>query len=396
MHAASLVQLLKLLHDSVSSNSEDWSTLPVLATRNSPKRMRGKGEFRPTVQASFILKIPGFPNEDLTNIQDMATMMKAYQFEDSKTGLQLRNIPIPTPQPGEVLLQVEAAGLCHTDCHVISGHVDDWIRKRPITLGHEVAGIITGLGPGVKDLKIGDRVAVSLPGHSTEEPDWENAVGMGFDGGYAEFVTVKTRYVVPIPDSVGFEQAAVAGDSILTAYHAVVYEAEVDASKTVGVIGLGGVGINGVRVAALQGAKVYGFDIDEGKFDEALKQGAKECFTSLEHATHIRFDAILDFAGVGVTTAAAVKAVKAGGRVVLVGMGAPTMELSVLAVVTRRIQLRGSLGASIPEFSEVLDLIAKGDIVPVLEEIPFADVVEGLKRVEKSEAKRRLFTRPNK
>jgi propanol-preferring alcohol dehydrogenase len=322
--------------------------------------------------------------------------MKAYQFENSTSGLQLRDIPIPTPQADDVLLRVEAAGLCHTDCHIIAGHVDDWIRKRPITLGHEVAGTITSLGSQVQGFKIGDRVAVSLPGHSTEEPDWENAVGMGFDGGYAEFITVSTRYVVSIPENVRFEQAAVAGDSILTAYHAVIFEAEVDKTKTVGVIGLGGVGINGVRVAALQGATVYGIDIDEGKFEGALKQGAKTCFTSLEQASNIRFDAILDFAGVGTTTAAAIKAVKAGGRVVLVGMGAPIMELSTLAIVTRRIQLRGSLGASIPEFSQVLDLISKGDILPVLEEIPFADVVEGLKRVERSEVNGRLFTRPNK
>ncbi|KUJ07903.1 GroES-like protein [Mollisia scopiformis] len=321
--------------------------------------------------------------------------MKAYQFEDASTGLQLRDIPVPKAKAGEVLLRVEAAGLCHTDCHIIGGHVDDWIRKRPITLGHEVAGVITELG-SASEFKVGDRVAVSLPGHSTEEPDWKNAVGMGFDGGYAEFMTVSTKYVVPIPANVSFEQAAVAGDSILTAYHAVVHEAEVDSTKTVAVIGLGGVGINGVRIAALQGAIVYGIDIDEGKFEGAMKQGAKACFKNFEQASDIRFDAILDFAGVGTTTAAAVKAVKAGGQVVLVGMGAPIMELSTLAIVTRRIQLRGSLGASIPEFSQVLALISKGDIVPVLQEIPFEDVVEGLKRVERSEVNGRLFTRPNK
>ncbi|KAF8859140.1 GroES-like protein [Acephala macrosclerotiorum] len=294
--------------------------------------------------------------------------MKAYQFEDAVTGLQLRDIPVPTPQAGEVLLRVEAAGLCHTDCHITDSHVDDWIRKRPITLSHEVAGIITKVGSQVTSFNISDRVA-------------ENAVRIGFDGGYAEYMTVATRFVVPIPSNVNFEQAAVAGDSILTAYHAVVH----DTTKTVAVIGLGGVGLNGARVAALQGATVYGIDINEAKFDEALKQ-----------VSHVKFDAILDFAGVGTTTAAAVKAVKAGGRVVLVGMGAPTMELSTLAIVTRRIQIRGSLGASIPEFGQVLGLISGGDIVPALEEIPFMDVVDGLKRVERSEVNGRLFTRPNK
>ncbi|KAH6665040.1 putative oxidoreductase [Halenospora varia] len=322
--------------------------------------------------------------------------MKAYQFEDSTTGLQLRDIPIPPLRAGEVLLTVEAAGLCHTDCHIINGHVNEWIRKRPITLGHEVAGTVCIIGPGVTNFKVGDRVAVSLPGHSTEEPDWDNAVGMGFDGGYAEKIAVPVRFIMPIPENVSFAQAAVAGDSILTAYHAVVAEAEADATKNVGIIGLGGVGLNGARVAALQGAAVYGVDIDKTKFDEAMRQGVTGCFTSLSDAAHIRFDVIVDFAGVGTTTAEAVKAVKAGGRVVLVGMGAPAMELSTLAIVTRRIQIHGSLGASMEEFGQVLELISRGLIVPVLEEIPFMDVVKGLKRVERSEVSGRLFTRPNK
>ncbi|KIN07042.1 hypothetical protein OIDMADRAFT_107207 [Oidiodendron maius Zn] len=322
--------------------------------------------------------------------------MKAYRFQEAETGLQLRDIPTPTPGAGEVLLTVQAAGLCHTDCHIINGHVNEWIRKRPITLGHEVAGTVCDIGPGVTNVKVGDRVAVSLPGHSTEEPDWDNAVGMGFDGGYAEKIAVPVRFIIPMPENVSFAQAAVAGDSILTAYHAVVVEAQADATKTVGIVGLGGVGLNGVRVAVIQGATVYGVDIDKTKFDEAKAQGATACFTSLSDAAHIRFDVILDFAGVGTTTADAVKAVKAGGRVVLVGMGVPTMTLPSLAIVTRRIQIHGSLGASMVEFGHVLELISEGLIVPVLEEIAFVDVVEGLKRVERSEVSGRLFTRPNK
>jgi len=323
--------------------------------------------------------------------------MKAYQWSSSATGLQLVDIPSPTPKPNEVLIHIEASGLCHTDVHIINGHVNDWIRKQPITLGHEVSGTIIELSPSSpSNFKIGDRVAVALPGHSTEEPDWGNAVGMGFDGGYAEQMVVNERCLVRIPENVTFEQAAVAGDSILTAYHAVKIEAEAGPDKTIGIVGLGGVGLNGVRAAALLGAKVYGFDIDDSKFDSATAQGAKKCFQTLIEAEGVRFDVIVDFAGVGTTTAQAVERVKAGGRVVLVGMGSPTMELSTLAVVTRRIQLRGSLGASLSEFEEVLDLIGRGDIVPMLEEIPFADVCEGLKRVEQSEVRGRLFTRPNK
>ncbi|KAL3420995.1 alcohol dehydrogenase [Phlyctema vagabunda] len=324
-----------------------------------------------------------------------ASTMRAYQLDDPVQGLQLTHVPVPSLRSDEVLITVEAAGLCHTDCHILNGHVDDWIKKRPITLGHEVAGVISDVGTDVSRFRVGDRVVAALPGHSTDEPDFNNAIGMGIDGGYAEHMTVPARFVLPIPPRVSFAQAAVASDSILTAYHAVKCKAAVDASTTVGIVGLGGLGLNGVRIACIQGAVVYGVDIDETKFAEARRQGARDCVTDLSHLQHVRFDVIVDFAGVGSTTADAVSAVRADGRVVLVGLGAPTLELSTLAIVTRRIELRGSLGATMVEFAEVLDLIATGAISPVLEEIPFEMVPEGLKRLERNEVSGRLYTRPN-
>jgi propanol-preferring alcohol dehydrogenase len=148
-------------------------------------------------------------------------------------------------------------------------------------------------------------------------------------------------------------------------------------------------------VAALKGATVYGVDIDENKFDSAVQKGARACFHSLTELSGITLDAVVDFAGVGATTATAFTAVKPTGRVVLVGLGANKFELSAQALVTRNVQLCGSLGSIRDEYITVLDLIATKSIVPVLEEINFADVPKALERLELGEILGRLWTNPN-
>ncbi|KAL1625917.1 hypothetical protein SLS56_007156 [Neofusicoccum ribis] len=322
--------------------------------------------------------------------------MKAFRFEDSPTGIRLQNVPIPDPSAGQVLIAVEAAGICHSDVYIIKGHGKSWAQPRPITLGHEVAGTIAKLGPGPSPFRIGDRVAIALISHPVGAGSWEETVGLGYDGGYAEYALAFQKHLVRIPDGVSFAQAAVATDSIATAYHAVVTEAKVTASSTIAIIGLGGLGLNGVTFAALQGAKVYGIDVNEDKFEDAKYFGAIDCAKTLDKFSDIVFDAIVDFAGVGSTTASAISAVKEGGCVVLVGLGAASIHLDPTQLVTRMVTLQGSLGASLDELRTVLDLIASGSITPKLQEIPFEQLPHGLQLLEKNEAQGRLFLSPDK
>lgn len=319
--------------------------------------------------------------------------MKAYQFNSPETGLELVDIDTPTPGPGQVLIDVEAAGMCQSDVHIVNGHGDDWLRKRPIVLGHEVAGTVRALGPDVSDVAVGDRVAVALISHPIECADFANAIGLGFDGGYATQAVAPVANLVAIPEGVSFTQAAVATDSIATAYHAIVTEAAIEPEMTVAIIGLGGLGLNGVRIAALHQATVYGIDIDSTIFDTARAQGAVDCFTTLDEVP-VAIDAVIDFAGVGTTTADAVTTVKPGGRVVLVGLGAPESSILTHQLVTKSVQLRGSIGASIDELEAVLTLIADGSLTPVLDEVDFDDVPGALKRLEDGDVRGRLVTRP--
>ncbi|KAH7015910.1 chaperonin 10-like protein [Ilyonectria destructans] len=301
--------------------------------------------------------------------------MKAFQFETVAAGLELQDVPVPEPGYEQVLIAVKAAGLCHSDIH-------------SLTLGHEVTGTVVKLGPGASafPFKKGDRVMVALLDQPVIDRDFQEAIGVGYDGGYAKFAVAYCKELVKIPAGVSFAQAAVATDSMC--------EAKVTKPTCVAVIGLGGLGHNGVAIAAIQGAEVYGVDINTTKFDQALKAGAIKCASSLDQFLDIFFDEIFDFAGMQSTIAAAVSTVKLGGCVVLVGLGSPTRQLETTSIVTRNIQLRGPVSASIDDLHKVLVLIATGSLSPTVQEIPFLDVPKGLEILHKNDVNGRLFTIP--
>ncbi|MDI9979497.1 zinc-binding dehydrogenase [Rhodococcus sp. IEGM 1307] len=318
--------------------------------------------------------------------------MRAWQFNSTEDGLEYVDVDPPIPGPGEVLIDVEAAGMCHSDVQIVNGHGDAWLRKRPIILGHEVAGTVRGLGGGVNDIAIGDRVAVALSAPPIERMDFVNGVGLGFDGGFAEQAVSSRVNIVAIPEGVPFTHAAVAIDSLATAYHAVVSEAGAGAASTLAIIGLGGLGLSAVQIAKARGATVYGVDIDSSVFDSAREQGAIDCFSDIREVPG-SVDAVVDFAGMASTIAAAVTAVKLGGRVV-VGSGHPEVTIDLQLLITNNVALRGSLGASIDDLEAVLDLLAKKELVPAIEEVSFAEIPDALERLEVGQVRGLLVARP--
>ncbi|KAH8627100.1 polyketide enoylreductase [Alternaria alternata] len=325
--------------------------------------------------------------------------MNAYQFLGAEEGIVLRKLPIPEPNNEQALIKIEAAGLCHSDTHVLHGGGAAWMRALPITLGHEIAGIIVRLGghkrsPRASALKHGDRVAVACVGHPIEARCFERAPGVGYDGGYAEYVIAYVETIVNIPENVSFAHAAVATDAVSTAYHAVVVEGNVTETTTVAIVGLGGLGLNGLAIAAAKGARVYGVDINTSKFEKAISMGAVECATSLSQLSTQHFDVIVDFAGAQSTVEAAVATVKLGGTVVVVGLAFDTIKLSTTDIVTRNISIRGSTSASIGDLRNVLGLISTGVIEPLVEEIAFHDIPKELERLGSNQVIGRLFTVP--
>ncbi|QKD57127.1 chaperonin 10-like protein [Fusarium oxysporum Fo47] len=323
--------------------------------------------------------------------------MKAFQYKKAETGLQLCDLPIPEPGPEYVQIQVMAAGMCHSDCHILTGQKDHWFKNLPLTFGHEVAGIITQLGSSASgEFRVGDRVAVCHICHPIEERHWDLSIGLGFDGGYAEYAVAPTKRVIKIPDNVSFAHAAVAMDALATSYHAVVTEAEARPGRTIGVIGLGGLGMAGLHFGTIKGASVYGFDTQKDKFHEARQLGASGCFVTVRDAKSVVFDTIVDFAGVGVTTAAAVNAVKRGGKVVVVGLGVSTIPVPVEPLILNSVTIVGSLGAHLNDTQDVLALLEQKKIDPLLVEVPFLDIPASLDLLAKGYVKGRLWADPSK
>ncbi|KAG9503421.1 hypothetical protein J7337_006266 [Fusarium musae] len=305
-------------------------------------------------------------------------MMKAFSYENPTDGLQLKDLPVPEPDDEGVLIEVKAAGLCHSDCHIVSGHGDEYIAKRPIVLGHEVAGLIKKLGRNVSGFQIGDAVTLALLMHPVSEYMNGAYVGLSFDGGYGQYVVTPQKVLVKIPDGISFAQAAVATDALATSYHAVVGEAGARTGLTIGIVGLGGLGMHGLQFAALKGSNVYGFDVNEDKFVQAKAENL------VGHTT---------------TTSTAIKSVRPVGKVITVGLGSSEVTIpsrTGSGYILKGVTIVGSIGASMQDLKDVLALIAEGSIKPELTEVAFEEIPDTIKQLAEGTVAGRVWTDPSK
>lgn len=319
---------------------------------------------------------------------------QGWVFTSPDVPLELHDLPVPIPGPGQVVLDVAFAGLCHSDVGILEGSGRGWVAKVPIVLGHEVAGTIREIGEGVEGFAVGDRVAVGLvgyldaPGRRSETP--RSAPGLFRDGGYERQVVAEASELVRVPDSVTLAQAATATDSSTTAYHAVMCRGGVTEGAVVGVIGLGGLGMNALQIAVAAGATVHGADINPGVQARGAELGAASTHADAASLAEFAPDVVLDFAGFGTTSATALEVVRPYGTVVQVGLGRVEATISTNLLVTKTISFLGSLGGHKADLAKVLDLIAAGTLTPTLEVIPFAQVPQGLQRLAKGAVTGRL------
>ncbi|MCB0881466.1 MAG: zinc-binding dehydrogenase [Thermoleophilia bacterium] len=310
--------------------------------------------------------------------------MRSWQFTGTHQPLVLNEVPMPEPGPGQVTIDVKAAGLCHTDVGVL--HDDGWretLMYAPITMGHEVAGAIRAVGEGVTGWGVGDRVGV-CPTTAAGAP------GFSSDGGFGPVLAIGAEALVRIPDGLGFALGAAATDAGMTSYHAVISNGQVTPGDAVGIIGLGGLGQVGARVAVLAGADVYVAEVNEKAWPLADQIGAKGVMKSIRDFGDVEFDVIVDFAGFGVTTADAIETVKLGGRVVQVGMGTLEATISTKAMILRKVTYIGSNGGTPEDISALYELMSRGELVPALTEITFDEIPDGLERLRRGDVRGRL------
>lgn len=311
--------------------------------------------------------------------------MKAWVLDEVHGALRAADVPQPEPGPGQVLVQVKASGLCHSDVGYIEG-VIPFAIPLPVILGHEASGVIAGLGEGVSGWEIGDRVAGAISA--------ADAPGVSRDGAYAEYILLTADKMVRVPETTDFGQAAAATDAGVTSYTGVVVHGGVKAGDRVGIVGLGGLGMTGARIAVALGATVYGVEPREAVREAALELGVSEVFSDVNELAGMDLDVVVDFAGFSTTTAGALRAVKWAGVVVLVGLGVAEVSFNAFDLVARAVELRGSTPVGDPaHLQAVLDLIASGELRIAATDITFEEIPEGLERLRAGQVTGRLVAR---
>ena len=299
--------------------------------------------------------------------------MLAWQFLGAGQPLKRVDLPNPTPKEGEVVLDIKASGLCHSDVGFMDGTITSLLGHLPIVLGHEIAGVVAQVGPGVRDLAVGDRVGI---------PAIVQSPGTARDGGFAEKVAVAADQCVVLPDAVPYEEAAPAMDAARTAYRAVVSKGHLKAGMKVGIIGFGGLGAYAVQIAKALEATVYVAEINQDAWPTALELGATDVADDIRAFAQHELDVIVDFAGFGTTTASAIEAVRHGGRVVQVGLGKEMATISCQQVTMKEVTLVGSSNGEKEEAVAVLVMMADRKIKSNILPITFDQIPESLAKLE--------------
>lgn len=320
--------------------------------------------------------------------------------------LSVEQVELDPPGQGEVLVRIGAAGLCHSDLSVING---DRPRPTPMVLGHEAAGIVEELGPGVDDLRKGDHVVlIFMPscGHCgpcaegrpalCEPGAVANTAGTLLSGArrlhrngmvlqhhlgcsaFAEYATVSRRSLIKIDPELPLEEAALFGCAVLTGVGAALNTARVNPGSTVAVVGLGGVGLSALLGSVLAGARqIVAVDVSPQKLELAKSLGATdvanaasaECVEQVRAATKGGVDFALEMAGSVKAMEVAYKVTRRGGMTVTAGLPPSnhTFPLPQVSLVAEERTVKGSyIGTCVPtrDLPRYIALYRKG-VLPV-------------------------------
>jgi alcohol dehydrogenase, propanol-preferring len=321
--------------------------------------------------------------------------MKAAVLHKAGAPLVVEEIDKPQPGPDEILIQVKACGVCHTDLHLAEG---EWrLPKLPLILGHEAVGIVESVGLGVKTFKTEDRAGTpwiySTCGEcefcaSDREPLCPAIVVTGFmvDGGFAEYVKVPASHAVAVPPELSFADAAPLYYAALTSYRALkISGARV--GDTVVVWGVGGLGHYVVQIARASGARVVAVDIAPAQLELARRLGADVAIDASREkpADIIRrmggAHVVLNLAPTGQTIAQGYEALRRAGTLVLVGLPPGDFTLPIRGSVAKGIRVLTSAVGTRQDLREVLALAASGKIKTVAESLRLEDINGAFERL---------------
>lgn len=324
--------------------------------------------------------------------------MKAAVVTAFQSPLQIQELPIPEPGPGQVLVRIEFTGLCHTDIHAAHG---DWPAKPtpPFIPGHEGVGLVEKVGSGVTAPAVGDRVAIAWLGSACGHcryciSGWETLCesqqnsGYSVNGTFAEYAVVAAAFAAPVPAGITSRDAAPLTCAGVTAYKAIKV-AKVAAAETVAVFGIGGLGHLALQYARIAGGFVIGVDIQDAKLAMATELGADHVVNA---ATTDPVAAIQALGGADVAVALAAnpasfdqafRSLKRGGRLVCVALPADNGALNVpiFDLVIGGKSVIGSIVGNRNDLADVFALHAAGRTKVIIEDRKLDEVNESIKDV---------------
>jgi len=305
--------------------------------------------------------------------------MKAVRLVEIGQPLEMQEVPVPEPGPRDVLVRVEAAGICHSDVHYRAGVSP--VAHLPITLGHEVAGVVEQVGALVTGCQPGDRVSAHYMatcgechycamGHEQFCKRGE-MIGKHRDGGYAEYILLPARSVVSLPDEISFAHGAVMMCSSATSFHA-LRKGRLQAGERVAIFGAGGLGMSAIQLARAMGAlDVYAIDINADKLSLAEQYGAipidaqaADPVSELFRLTGGRgVDVSLELIGLPLTMHQAVRCLRPFGRAVLVGISTEPFEVNAYTeVLGKEAEIIGTSDHLLSEFPLLFEYARRGQL----------------------------------
>lgn len=305
--------------------------------------------------------------------------------------LVIENVPVPVPGPGELLVKVIACGVCHTDLHAADG---DWPVKPspPFIPGHEVAGVVAALGPGVTDFKEGDPVGVAWLHDACMrceycETGWETLcehqhdTGYSCDGGFAEYVIASAAFTARLPANVDFAQIAPILCAGVTTYKG-LKETEARPGEWVAISGIGGLGHVAIQYAKAMGLKIVALDVASKKLalaratgaDVAIDARSPDAIADVLKATGGGAHGILVTAVSPPAFSQALQMVRRKGTVALVGLPPGVFPTPIFDVVLKRITLRGSIVGTRRDLDEAIAFAVDGKVKADITKAPLSDI----------------------
>lgn len=336
----------------------------------------------------------------------MSNKMKAAVLHEFGQPLQIEQVDIPTPGAGEILVKMQASGVCHTDLHAVEG---DWPVKPtpPFIPGHEGVGLITAVGEGVTHVKEGDRVGIawlySACGHCTHcLGGWETLCesqqnsGYSVNGSFAEYVLANANYVGIIPESVDSIEIAPVLCAGVTVYKGLKMT-EARPGDWVVISGIGGLGHMAVQYAIAMGLNVAAVDIDDEKLAFAKKLGATVTVNAknTDPGEYLKKE-IGGAHGVLVTAVSsiafdqALSMVRRGGTVVFNGLPTGDFPVSIFDTVLNGITIRGSIVGTRLDLQESLNMAAAGKVKATVTAEPLENINDIFERMRKGQIEGRI------